>query len=141
MLVNFADTVTITRYPPGDYLDGVYQYGEYTDPSDVDTWTAATDPDGPYTVYISAHIQPMNLQSKGDQDLMSFYGVQDPMGLVHILSNDEIKTADNAGKTRADTIPWNGREYDIQSVSIHPKFPPTHWQGVALLVTEKTEYP
>lgn len=135
MQVNFAETVTITRYNPGDYVDGTWTPGAYVD----GVFVPAEDESEP--IEISAHIQPMNMKRQGDLQLMQFFGVQHPEGLVRILSNNEIKTVSKDGKTRADVIPWDGKSYDLQTVSKHPAFPPTHWAGVALLVDEKTAYP
>ena len=136
MQVNFAETITITRYSEGDYADGVWTPGAYVD----DVFVPAESGTESDQVEISGHIQLMNLKLQGDLNLMSFFGVQRPDGLIRILSNNEIKTSDSSTMTRADVIPWNGKSYELQTVSFHPKFPPTHWAGVALLIDEKTAY-
>jgi len=135
VLVNFAETITITRHNPGDYVDGEWAAGAYVagefEPAEAET----------FEVEISGHIQPINIKKQGDLQLMQLFGVQHPQGLIRILSNDELWIVDKEAKTRGDIIPHDGRNYELQIVSKHPKFPPTHWAGVALLVDEKTAYP
>ena len=133
MLVNFAESITIQRPNPGDYVAGEWTPGAYVDGEFEPAESEFEE------VEISGHIQPINIKRQGDQQLMQMFGVQSPIGLIRILSNTEIKTADKAGKTRADVIPHDGRNYELQIVSKHPQFPPTHWAGVALLIDEKTE--
>lgn len=136
MLVNFAEAVTITRYSPGDFVDGEWEYGSY----DGDTFEPVAEGEESEEIEISAHIQPMNVGSRGDRELMVTLGLQSFGGAVRVLSNDEIKTVSKSARTRADVLHWNGETYDLKFVSYHPKFPPAHWMGVGVLVDEKAAY-
>lgn len=136
MLVNFAEAVTVTRYAPGDYVDGVWTYGSYVE----GVFVPVAEGEESEPIQISAHIQPMNVRSRGDRELMITLGLQSFSGAVRILSNDEIKTVSKSARTRADVLHWNGETYDLKFVSYHPKFAPAHWMGVGILVDEKAAY-
>lgn len=113
--VPFASTHSITR-SYGGYVDGVW---------------VAQDPE---TIEITAHIQAFT-ESDQDVNLANRLGAQSVDGCIFIDSNDELYTVKKGDGFVADTLTWQGQDYEIKSVANFPDVLP-HWECVGVLIDD-----
>lgn len=120
-MINFPTTVTVTRDSAGDYdSDGVYQ------------------PGGTSPVDIEMHIQPLESERSGNQELANRMGLESVDGLIRIYSNSELYPSNNTAKTKADRITYSGKTYEVTEVSKYGTLLP-HWRCIAQVVDPQTE--
>ncbi len=114
MSVNFRDSITVTRYANGSYINGVYTEGA----------------DAPVTV--NGNIQTANTN---DQELLNNAQGRYTDGMICIRCDEQLFTDDTSDAGKADRLDWQGKTYEVIRAAYRGTLPAlAHWKCFAQLI-------
>ncbi len=114
MSVNFRDSITVTRYANGSYVNGVYTAGASG------------------SVTVNGNIQTA---STNDQEQLNTAQGRYVDGLICIRCDEQLYTDDTSDAGKADRLDWQGKTYEVIRSAYRGTIAElAHWKCFAQLI-------